>query len=821
MSIAGELLKSFKQHAERIAISEGSRNITYNLLFQQSLKVAAYLRKCELRNSCIAIEAENIADHVIALLGVVISGNYYVSVNTENRAFLAESSLPVALSIVSVKTHNDHVLVDDIFNDVYRPAETDFNLEITVDNNLCAFFTSGSTGKSKVIIHQHKNILQDTLRQIKDNKVTQDDKLDLIFSLTFSASLACIFPAFLTGAELCAFDLKNEGLNQLANFWQQKAITFSTISVTSFQGICKIHTSLHHLTSLRFVSISAEPVKDTTISLFQSRFAANVTLQIAYASTETRTISEMKICNNGEPLIYPNSIGQPVDGKFVHIADPAGNYLPIGSAGEIIVQSQFIANSYYGQPKESEQSFIIKDGTVYYKTGDTGYINDDGYLFYEGRLNGENKFNGIKINFLDIEQQIEKIDGVLQVAVVVNKFDIGHPRLTCFFNTNDEESVTANTLKQQITDSLPNSHLPQVFIALPQLPLTHSGKIDRKKLEQINLKSYLERVIYPSQNILKYNYEQVIIDSFKNALALSDIDANTDFFDAGGDSMSSLICIAQIEADLSISLSNTALIVNSTPKKLGDYINLQNTGLRLIEKVALNEFVTGKRTLYFLNNNKNNCYAPFVTSPLSAEFNLIELFYDMYGSSSTFDYPQTILEQLAQEIAAQPNSVVVGYSFNGYMAHQLSCIVPQIASCILIETYDYFDYHNYTRPKNKKTRIASLYWHLFKNLDFGYPKYCLKERSKSRKLKHNGSDINKPRTLFIDKVNEFLSSLQYKTTLNSCIYFQGSRNDRDLGKSWRSKIGGEFHYQSMVCNHSDIIQKKAIPMARFIVKTIC
>jgi acyl-coenzyme A synthetase/AMP-(fatty) acid ligase len=196
MNIADRLKRVCVTYPDRIAISQADRQITYRELRLKSLQIAAFIKQSGLQNCCIGIEVDDMANHIVTLIGVVISGNYYVSVTPDNKAFLADSSLPVALTIVSVKQTATQIEFDEILQHKTQRLGDDNNGLISDDSNMCAFFTSGSTGKSKVIIHRHKSILNDTLRQITDNEITGDDKLDLVFSLSFSASLACIFPAF-------------------------------------------------------------------------------------------------------------------------------------------------------------------------------------------------------------------------------------------------------------------------------------------------------------------------------------------------------------------------------------------------------------------------------------------------------------------------------------------------------------------------------------------------------------------------------------------------------------------------------------------------
>jgi|GEM_PF-1934410 len=825
MSIADRLVSAFKNFAGQVAISSTGSEVTYGQLQQDVFKVAAYLKQQGLINACIAVDIDDAVSHITATLGIVISGNYYVSVTAENRSFFASANLPIAFTL----SNQSYAQVTAGFDKLLKSNATGIDSdqlwpEISDDMNMCAFFTSGSTGKSKVIIHQHKNILTDTLRQINHNGITHVDKLDLVFSLSFSASLACIYPALMTGAQICIFDLKTEGLTKLAYFWQQRDITFSTLSVTSFHGICKIHPSLHHLHALRFVCISAEPVKDATIRLFQTTFGTNTTLQIAYAATETRTISEMKVINDGLPLKYPDSIGKPVADKKLIINDDNGNALPSGSVGEIVVCSKYIANAYYGQPVESKQSFIIHNEEVYYKTGDMGYLNDEGYLFYQGRLKNEQKLNGIKINLQDIEDEVEKLKPILQAAVVINRCEADSPKLSCFFVLAESVNLDVQEIRQFIAASLPSTHLPKFYIALPELPLTHSGKKDRKKLELFDIKAHLDKQLKPVR-AADNQYEEMLISIFKDILKVSNIGTDTDFYDAGGDSMSSLLCVAEIESQFRVSISVTTLAANASPKKLSTYLKQRNTNNLLFEKIVLNSYDANRQTLYLLNNGRNS-YGPLINTTLASKFNLIELVFDMYGHNNNADYAGLVLTQLANEIGAHKESLVLGMSFSGFMAHQLACLLPQISYCILLDTYDYFEYEKYLqKTATRKAVIASLFWHVFKNGDWGYPIYFIQWRknrkiNKKNKIKNDIGRDGKSNKIFIEKINYFVSSLQHQTTFNNCIYFQATRHKKDIGRSWGLRIGRRFYYKGMFCAHSEIIKDKSEHMARFIIKKV-
>ncbi len=689
---------------------------------------------------------------------------------------------------------------------------------------MCAFLTSGSTGKAKTIVHTNQNIFIDTMRQIETNGITSSDKLDLVFSLSFSASLACIFPALLTGAELAIFNLKEKGLHNLTRFWHQKGITFSTLSVSTFQSVCKIHSSLKHLKSLRFISISAEPVKDTTISLFKSTFPHSSILQIAYATTETRTISDLKIYNDGRQNEFVESIGKPVKDKLVHITDAYGNSLPINTVGEITVVSSHIADRYWGQAEDSKLSFSKQGDLIHYRTGDLGYVNEEGYLFYKGRNAHEFKLNGVKINIPAIEEAVEKAEGILTAAVVISQSDSGMQKLTCFFNAKSnfelDKIKQKDEIRSFILNTMPLSHQPQYYIHLQEMPITHSGKIDRKALEKIDPVTYKNKIGNTSHvcSIEKDSTEAIskIIAIFKNILETEEIDENSDFFDCGGDSLSCLVCITEIETALNVELKTFALVSNPTPKKLIEFITIHRGRLiNLIEVKELNVYSETKKNLYFLHHHHDSTYDSLIKGPLSAHFNLMMCYYDLRHIYTIDNASNRILQELESLIGKQENPIVVGYSISGYLAHQLACILPNI-TCTMIDTYNYFEIEKYNKKMDLKSKLQNLFWQIVQNKDFIYPWFLL--QSKYKRLFIKKRKVWDSWT-FLDSVNFLIKTLTNKRALNNCIYFQASRYYQDYGMSWKAYIKGNFHYFSFKATHKTIIKDHAIDISNCIIKT--
>lgn len=801
MNIADELKRSFSRFSSNPALSAGHCTFTYRELEKHSLKLAAAIAEQGIRNQGIAIELADPADHIIAILGIVLSGNWYLSVTPENKSFFTGGSFPVRMIIGKTGVQE------------LQPESPAGSFS---ESALCAFFTSGSTGAPRLVIHSHQNILVDTSRQIIENQISSADKIDLVFSFSFSASLACIFPALLAGAELCVFDLKGEGFKQLAEFWEQKAVTFATLSVTAFHGVSQANTTLRHLMGLRFISISAEPVKDLTVALFKEKFPRTSVLQIAYATTETRTISQLKIPNSDAVVLYPASMGQVVAGKTVKITGEDGNELSPGQTGEIIVESHHIACSYSAMFQN--KSFTgINDRARQFPTGDLGYVNEEGYLFYCGRKEREIKFNGIKINPTIIEAAVEKTAGIDQAVVVVNA---KQGKLICYYTA--ALPVDAKILRRGLPDQLPSTHVPQFFIGIDSFPYTHTGKIDRKKLEQTEIpRENKPNDQYRSKR--ESSYEKLAVSVFCEVLGINDAGPDDDFFDLGGESLTVLLCISGIESRTNIKISQLDFVSYSTPRKIGKLLSGRGPDSipELVSVEHLNKSSLNKRNLYFIKGPANKKYDRLLNGPLKHVFNLIVVKYDLIKSYTIPGSNRLIMQQMADIISNDENAVVLGHSFDGFMAHQLACRVQGISYCVMIDTHNYFEYDRYAVGGDKMKLLKIVMIQLFINREYG----VLKILAKNLRDKLMGLFRKTPKasvkTDSHKAINFMLEENDCKEGARNCIYFQASNTlSVGEGRSWRPYISGDFHLFTLKGTHNNIHVRHADKMAAIINRLI-
>lgn len=664
------------------ALCDGNRRVSYEWLSHRANQYANELIERGFTHQCIPVLMEDSVEHMAALLGVVLSGNYYHSIRlsaTDDLNQLADSlalaclisdlplvlpTLPTLLTLVP-----DHFQADG-FVLVSRPL-------ILPENPFCLFSTSGSTGPPKQVIHSHQSVLTDTFRQITDNEISPADRIDLLFSLEFSASLACLFPAFLTGATLVLHDLKKEGVLSLPAFWQQQNITFSSLSVSTFRMLLKSDVDFKSFTDLRLLSIGAEPVRPSDISGFQQRFSSHTGLQVAYATTETRTISEHKIRIDTPVSGQLFSVGKPVSGRAVSIRSETGTLLPPNQVGEILVEARFIPSNYPNNTQATQRAYqILSNGMVQYATGDLGFLDADGYLFWCGRTDFVVKINGQKVSLIQLEQELKNEPGVKNAAVIYDNFHADRSSLKAYLCT--EPGFELAILKQSLAQRLPVVMLPDRYQVLEALPLTKTGKIDR-----MHLADHPETESSITDNSVKsVEFSTDLVQIIKSiwqrelglATALSDYD---DFFyDLGGDSLTAESCLAELENCLGKTIPVHAAFAYTTPKALAYYVT--GYSQHRVQCIPLNQPAPHRKTVYFIPPlpGDRRMYR-WIESHLNPHCNLYYIHFEPYTATGNLVPFPDLIRQIAQAIAKPVESVLIGFSFGGLIAYQVALSLEQ------------------------------------------------------------------------------------------------------------------------------------------------
>ena len=230
------------------------------------------------------------------------------------------------------------------------------------------------------------------------------------------------------------------------------------------------------------------------------------------------------------------TIGKPIANTQIYIVNKYMQIVPIGVTGELCIAGDGVGAGYLNRPELTAERFIdnpFGEGKLY-KTGDLAYWREDGNIVYVGRNDFQVKIRGLRIELGEIENEISSISGVTQAVVIVRKDD--HNRqLICAFYTGKE--LEAKEIRSMIGEKLPKYMLPHIITHISEMPLTPSGKINRKALPEVDLnhidntKEYIAPVTEREKKIAKILAEILEVER----VGLAD-----DFFELGCDSLKAI-----------------------------------------------------------------------------------------------------------------------------------------------------------------------------------------------------------------------------------------------------------------------------------------
>jgi hypothetical protein len=219
--------------------------------------------------------------------------------------------------------------------------------------------------------------------------------------------------------------------------------------------------------------------------------------------------------------------------------------------------------------------------------------------------------------------------------------------------------------------------------------------------------------------------------------------------------------------------------------------------IRPARATPLNVFDPLKRNFYVLSYSLDE--VEFFDEALTDHFNFIHLYFDIHNSCKTAGGPHIIMDQLVHIIKNDRDAVVLGHSCNGYIAHQLASVMPQISHCVIVDAFNEFKKEDYVRKNALISLAANLYRQVIKNRDPGYPLSL---------ARHFLRNLRKPKIAYDLGVREgaesFYREVQNYPAMNDCIFFRATRSSMsnpEHGPNWRPYVKGVFHLIPVKADH--------------------
>jgi acyl-CoA synthetase (AMP-forming)/AMP-acid ligase II len=424
-------------------------------------------------DTLVTILALNILDATIIPLNPKLKSN---QLQRFLKSVDAEVLIVESLTDSSFKDMINRLKVIDLemLQDDNKVQNDSYSLRITNPQEYSQFLitlSSGSTGDPKPIVFSENDKLKRSKQSVELYNVTHNDVILCASPFFHSLGQRLTFLPLLVGGTLV----------QLPVFGVQKW----TDAVIKYQVTMTIPVSSHlHLLAdqlLKFpdkfkslrclVSSSASIDQSVKSSLFELPYCD---FHEMYGASEIATATSL---NKDEAKIKPNSVGFPCHGVEVRVVDE--NFIDCGPTkiGRIFVKSYLVSSGYYNLPNTTEKSFV----NGYFLTGDLGYLDIDGFLYFVDREKDVIIVGGVNIYPSDIEDVISR-HNMVEASVVVGAHDLYFgelPVAVIACNPDDKVSIE-NELRATLRKELSSKQQPIMFFFQEKMPFTPSGKVDRK-----------------------------------------------------------------------------------------------------------------------------------------------------------------------------------------------------------------------------------------------------------------------------------------------------------------------------------------------------
>lgn len=481
------------QNPDAVAVVEGSQARTYSGLDHESASLAALLSSSGVgQGDRVAVILNSGADAVRAVLAIVRLGAVLVAIGTRSRAeelshFFADSE-PVA--VIHGPEFADEVdrargvpgCRLDVSQQVWLSALTAGHSapatpDIAEEALFAILYTSGTTGKPKGAMLTHLGVVHSCLHwreafNLGDNETT----LFCVPWAHVSGLCGVLMPFLFQGAKLVMLpEFKRREALELA---QEHAITHA-LMVPAMYGLCLLEPDLadFKLDRWRIAAYGGAPMPEPTIERFAKVFP-KLAMCNAYGATETT--SPATIMPLGEGTSRADSIGRVVACGEILVMDDEGREMPPGTNGEFWIAGPMVVPGYWKNPEATKKSFV----QGYWRSGDIGSIDADGYVRIADRKKDMIIRGGFKVYPAEVENVISALPGVAEVAIVGRPDPMLDEEVIAFVSS-DDDCVTQEAVREWCSASLSDYKVPaQVVISGEPLPRNVNGKIQKEPLRE-------------------------------------------------------------------------------------------------------------------------------------------------------------------------------------------------------------------------------------------------------------------------------------------------------------------------------------------------
>jgi aspartate racemase len=563
---------------DAVAAVHGSEQITYGELDTRANQLAHHLRQRGVGpDVLVGLCVERSLRMLVGMLGILKAGGAYLPLDPSYpqerlRFMLEDAEAPILLTEESLLGRlpmgsAEAICLDRDWEAIAAAGDELVDGGATADNLVYVIYTSGSTGRPRGGGIPHRAVVRlvinaDYLRLGPSDVVAQAS------TATFDAATFELWGALLNGSRLVIVDRDLLlAPNRFADFIRSSGVNVLFLTTALFNQFARQQPSA--FSTVDHLLFGGEAVDPSSVREVLRHGAPRRLLHV-YGPTETTTFASWHEVDSVAEDATTVPIGRPIANTSIYILDGRLQPAPVGVPGELHIGGPGLARGYVKRPELTAEKFIASpfaDGPEdrLYRTGDVARFLPDGNIEFLGRVDYQVKIRGYRIELGEIEAALSQHPMVAATVVVMREEVPGEKRLVAYVAPGGGGQPDAAELRRFLREELPDYMVPSSYVMLDEMPLTPSGKVDRRSLPAPSEAPAVAAAgLVAPRDALEYQISRVCAE----VLGIARVGVDDDFFELGGHSLLAVRLMAELEKALGRSLPLEVLFRGPTVRQL-------------------------------------------------------------------------------------------------------------------------------------------------------------------------------------------------------------------------------------------------------------
>jgi amino acid adenylation domain-containing protein len=586
------IVELFEEQVRRtpdaVAVRHEGQWLTYAQLSDRADQLARWLQDEGVRaDQVVGICLERSVEMIVGILGILKAGGAYMPLDpsypAERLQYMVKDAAPaVVLSQASLlgalpPSSARLIALDEQLKQLAQHPAEDLHVReagLTGQSLVYVIYTSGSTGRPKGTAMTHRAMVN--LIEWHRGRFSEGARVLQFAALSFDVAFQEIFSTLCTGSTLVLVDeWTRRDARALLEYLKAHEIERLFVPPLMLQSLAEcVRSGGEAPVQLQDVVAAGEQlrVSPEVVELFGQ--LSGCRLHNHYGPTETHVVTALTL--SGDPTQWPAlpSIGRPIANTQLYVLDGRGEPTALGVPGEIYIGGVGLARGYLHRAELTAERFVEdalggESGARLYRTGDLGRWRADGTLEYLGRNDDQVKIRGYRIELGEIEAQLARHDEVKEVAVLVREDAPGEKRLVAYVTARGEVAPDAESLRAHLKAALPEHMIPGAFVMLESLPVTPSGKLNRRALPSPEPSAYLSQEYAPPQGAT----EEALARIWQELLHLDRVGRHDNFFELGGHSLYAMRLVSKLTEQFNVRVSVVAIFQHPTLEAIAHLVS--------------------------------------------------------------------------------------------------------------------------------------------------------------------------------------------------------------------------------------------------------